>query len=152
MNRESKAGNGKDSKIIEGLKKSDKHIGKDLSGLTLFNLDLSAKDFSKSDFTSSDLAGSNLSRCNFSSTNLTNTKLTGALLKGCTFDGTIRDGKQIIKHASISVGDNFHYAFLCKTAKGQSIMINEENKSEYEFKMGGASAMGSMLVNLLNNG
>jgi hypothetical protein len=152
MNRESKSGNGKDKKIIDELRKSENHSGKDLSGLTLFNLDLSEKDFSKSDLTSTNLSGANLSRCNFSSTNLTDTKLTGALLKGVKFEGTIRDGNQIIKHASISVGDKFHYAFLCQNARSKVILINEENKPEYEYKMGGATAIGSMLVNLLNIG
>ncbi len=152
MNRETPSGNGKDKKLIDGLKKSDKHSGKDLSGHVLFNLDLSGKDFSKSDLSSTNLAGANLSRCDFSSTNLTDTKLTGALLKGCVFDGAIRNGNQVIMHASISVGDNFHYAFLCKQAEGEVILINEQSRDEYEYKMGGASAIGSMLVNLINNG
>ncbi len=150
MNRESKIGNGKDKKLIDSLRKTVKHSGKDLTGLTLFNEDLSGKDFSKSDFTSSDLSGANLSRCNFSSTNLTDTKLTGAHLKGVTFDGTIRDGCQILKYASISVSDKYHYAFLCQDGKGQVILVNEENKPEYVFKQGGASQVGAMLVNLLN--
>ncbi len=152
MNREGTIGNGKDKKLIDKLSKSDRHSGSDLSGHQLFGLDLSNKDFSKSDLSGANLSGSNLSFSDFSSSDLSGANLEGAHLRNAKIKGAMRDGKQIMKHASISVEDEYYYAFLCKGQNGQVVLINEPNKKEYEFKRGNASQMGALLYNFLVNG
>lgn len=151
MNREGELGNGKNKDLLKKLCESDEHSGSDLSGHKLFNIDLSKKDFSKSSFKGANLSGTNLSFCNLSSTDLTDANLEGAHLHNCTLIGAKRNGNQILKHAAIIVGDENHYAFLCKSQSGTKVLINEPAKPEYEFKMGKASQMGAILYNLLTN-
>lgn len=152
MNREGELGTGKNKDLIKKLIESDKHSGLDLSGHKLFNINLSSKDFSKSSFEGTNLSGTNLSFCNLSNTDLTNANLEGAHLYGCNLNGAKRSGNQIIKYSAIVVGDKNFYAFLCKSKSGTKVLINEPNKSEYEFKMGKASQMGAILYNFLING
>lgn len=151
MNHGNSIGNGKDKKLIDKLKKSDKHSGSDLNGQILFNLDLSNKDFSKSDLSGSNLSGSNLSFCDLTSTDLSGTNLEGSHLRNAKIEGAKRAGMQILKHASISVADKYYYGFLCKGEYGQTVLINEPGKAEYEFKRGNASQMGAILYNFLVN-
>jgi uncharacterized protein YjbI with pentapeptide repeats len=151
MNHGNSIGNGKDKKLIDKLKKSDKHSGSELSGQILFNLDLSYKDFSKSDLSGANLTGTNLSFCDLTSTDLTDTNLEGSHLRNTKLDGAKRAGKQILKYASITVGDKYYYGFLCKGEYGQTVLINEPGKKEYEFKRGNASQMGAILYNFLVN-
>lgn len=151
MNHGNSIGNGKDRKLIDKLKKSDKHSGSNLAGQILFNLDLSNKDFSKSDLSGANLSGSNLSFCDFTSTDLSGANLEGSHLRNAKLEGAKRAGKQILKHAVINVADKYYYGFLCKGEYGQTVLINEPGKSEYEFKRGNASQMGAILYNFLVN-
>ena len=57
-----------------------------------------------------------------------------------------------MKHASISLGDESYYAFLCQGKSGIVVLINDPGVKEYEFKMGKSSQMGALLYNLLMNG
>ncbi len=149
INRENKPGTGKNKDKIKKIQESDKHSGKDFSGEKLFSLDLSKKDFSKCSFEGANLSSSNLSNCDFSNSNLSDTDLTGTLLRYCIFTGSQRAGKQILGHASITIGDDCHYAFLCQGKKGKTVLINEQSKTEYEYKQAGASSVSRILHNLL---
>lgn len=151
MNRSGELGTGKNKDLIKTLIESDEHSGIDLSGHQLFNLSLPKKDFSKSSFKGSNLSGTNLSFCDLSSADLTEANLEGAHLYNCTLTGAKRSGKQILKHASIMVGEKNYYAFLCKSQSGTVVLINEPNLKEYQFKMGKASQIGATLYNFLTN-
>jgi len=152
MNRSQTIGNGKNKDLIKKLQATDKHQGSDLSGEMLFNIPLSKKDFSKSNFKNASLSGSDLSNCNLSSTDLTGTDLTATHLRFTDLTGAKRNGSQIIKRATVSIDDQHHYAFLCKSKAGKTVLINENNKQEYEFKRGNSTVIGAMLYNLLMMG
>lgn len=151
MNREGELGTDKNKELIKGLLESGKHIGSDLSGHQLFNLNLSEKDFSKSSFKGANLSGTNLSFSNLSSTDLTDANLEGAHLFSCNLTGAKRSGKQIMKYASFSIEDKYYYAFLCKGQRGLVVLINEPNKPEYEYKQASATQVGASFYNFLVN-
>jgi len=138
-----------DQEFVKQLLEKEDWSGVDLSGRKLVKLDLSGKNFSKCDLTGTNFLMCNLVGCDFTSSKLDGTEFTGANLLYAHFGGAKRNGFQVMKYASIVVGDDCVYAFLVRNGKGKKVMINEPNKKEYEFSRSTAKTETAMLYNLL---
>ncbi len=141
----------KDKKLIEKILKNRSNTKSDFTGKNLSGLDLQGKDFTGSSFEKAKLANSNLAWCNLSGCNITGADLTYSNLANVNFESAQINSKQILKHASILIGDDHYYGFLCVQDKERKIVFINENGKETEYRQGTATRAGRILYQLLIN-
>lgn len=144
--------NKKNKDVIQTILDLSNNTASNLDDQKLSSLDLQDKDFSGSSFKNANLRMSNLAGCDFSNCELTGTNFLFSNLSKCIFSGAKRNGKQIIKHASIINGGKAAYGFLCQDKSRKHAYINEMNLPETEYNQGKATDLGRMLYQLLING
>ncbi len=142
----------KDKKLIEKILKDRNNTSKDFTGQNLSGLDLQGKDFTSSSFEQAKLTNSNLAWCNFTGCNITGSDLTNSNLANVNFEGAQINSKQILNHASISIGEKHHYGFLCAVDKERKTVFVNENGKESEYKQSSATFIGRILYQLLITG
>jgi len=139
----------KDKEVIQKILDLENNSSSNLKGKKLSSLDLQDRNFTGSDCTDTNFSISNLAGCNFTNCNLTGANFLNANLSYANFTGAHRNKLQIINFVSVISDNKAAYGFLCKRKDAKIALITDGNIDEYEWKQAGASAMGTMIYQLL---